>query len=129
MKTISVKFNNYNTAQSYDYVVEDDTKVEVGDSVLTHNGENFGVAKVYKVAYGEISDKSSKTVVAVITHEDFVAYSKRNEELGKNIRAQRAAMKQLEALLEAETKLDRYRKLAATNTEAAELLKQAGIQL
>lgn len=135
MYTISVVFTNrfagngnYGNGSTYDYLLEDSVKADTGDYVVVHNGSELAIAKVVRVTL-DATEKASKTVVSVITAADMEDYKTRNAAISEEARARKQAFSKLEQLLAAESKMDRYRLLAARNADAKALLEAAGIKL
>lgn len=126
MKTVSVVFTgNGNSGQygnSYDYLVSDDVKVEVGDYAIAHNGTHYAIVRVTSVSM-EISQKANKSLVMVLNEDIFAAYQKQNEA----VKEQKRMFVRLQQLMEQEYEKNKYRVLAQSNSEAAELAKQLGL--
>lgn len=127
MKTVVVKFTSrYSTghsSQEYHYIVDADTKVQVGDFAVVHNGSEFAIVQVVDVKAGA-SSKASKSLVTILTKEVFEAYKAENE----RIKEQRQLFQRLEQLLAQESENNKYRLLAQSNAEAAEILAKLGIK-
>ena len=122
MKTLVVKFDNY-AGKDYHYVVNDDRKVVVGDSAIVHNGSEFRVVRVIDILAGA-SSRATKTVVTLINEDAMKAYNEANVK----VKEQKDLFVRLEQLLAQESENNKYRLLAQSNTEAAAILAQLGIQ-
>ena len=126
MKTVTVRFTDrYNTGYSkaeYDYIVEDSVDVTVGDFAVAHNGSEFAIVKVTNVRSG-VGSKATKTLVTILNESVLMDYKNMNEK----IKEQKILFQRLEYLMEQETENNRYRLLAASNKEAADILAKLGI--
>lgn len=127
LKTLSVTFStgnySYQNSKSYDYMVKADLDVKVGDQVLVYtNDGRYAVAKVNRVSDG-VSNKATKTIVAVLNDRVAKAYDTREQE----VKAVRNKLDRLEELLAKEAEVNKYRYLASTNAEAAQLLRDLGM--
>lgn len=127
MKTVTVKFTNrysntYND-KSYDYLVEDDVAVTAGDHAVAHNGSEFAIVRVVEVNAGA-SAKANKTLVAILNEDVLVAYN----DMNLKVKEQKALFARLEQILAQEYENNKYRVLAASNSEAAEILAKLGIK-
>jgi hypothetical protein len=116
------KRNPGSPGRNYEYLYTGDREVKVDDWAIVHNGEEFGMVRISRVFPG-IRDKVHKHVITVITQEDFQNYLEAN----RDIQRHREIFDQLDGMLEAESKLERYRRLAENNPYAAELLEKAGV--
>ena len=123
MKTLVVKFDNYNGSKEYHYVVDDSQKINAGDAVVVHNGSEYRVVIVKDVLAGA-SSRANKTIVAALTAEVFADYQERN----KAVNEQKQLFARLEQLLALENENNKYRLLAQGNVEAAAILAQLGIK-
>lgn len=128
MKTITVQFldtvNTYgNRDKTYDYLVEDDAVVSAGDHAVVHNGSDLRLTKVLSVS-GNVSLKATKTVVSIITTDDMTKYNDANKAIGER----KKLFARLDQILAAESELNKYKILAASNTEAAEILAKLNIK-
>lgn len=127
MKTVTVKFTNRyaNTysEKSYDYLVNDDVEVTVGDHAVAHNGSDFAIVRVIEVNAGA-SAKAHKTLVAILNQKAMNEYNATNEV----VKEQKALFARLEQILAQEYENNKYRVLAASNTEAASILEKLGIK-
>jgi copper oxidase (laccase) domain-containing protein len=123
MKTVSVVFDG--TSKEYDYFVDDSVSVKAGDTAVAHTGDRGGLklVRVTKVRKGACSKNAIKTLVAVIGDAEMLAYT----EFNKQIAEKREALERLDELLAIEMESNKYRLLAASNPEAAELMKKLGI--
>ena len=108
--------------RDYFYLYTGDRDVKAGDLALCHNGADYGLTRINRVLPG-IHDKVTKTVITVVTSEDMKQYYANN----KGIDNYRRIFDQLDGMLAEETKIDRYRKLAERNEQAAELLRSLGL--
>jgi hypothetical protein len=122
MKTLVVKFDNYG-GKDYHYVVDDDAKVAISNSVVVHNGSEFRVVKVVDILVGA-SSRATKTVVAILGEDVIAAYKAANEK----VKEQKDLFIRLEQLLAQESENNKYRLLAQGNAEAAEILAKLGIK-
>lgn len=127
LKTLSVTFStgnySYQNSKSYDYMVKSDLGVSVGDQVLVYtNDGRYAVAKVNRIADG-VSNKATKTIVAVLNDRVAKAYETREQD----VKAVRNKLDRLEELLTKEAEVNKYRYLASTNAEAAQLLRDLGM--
>lgn len=123
MKTITVKFEDgYNTSKTYDYLVDNSTEVHAGDYAIAHNGSDLRITRVIDVS-GKMSTKATKTVVKIINKTDFNNYFAANEAISER----KKLVQKLDTILAQENEMDRYRLLAERNPEAADILKQLGI--
>ena len=128
MKTVTVRFTNrYNGTtyndKSYEYLVNDDVDVTAGDHAVAHNGSEFAIVRVIEVNAGA-SAKASKTLVAILNQNVMNEYLATNE----LVKEQKALFARLEQILAQEYENNKYRVLAATNTEAASILEKLGIK-
>lgn len=126
MKTVTVCFlnNSYGHSQKeYDYLVEDDVKVTAGDHAVAHNGSNFAIVRVINVTSGA-SAKANKTLVTIINDSVVAAYN----DMNTKVKEQKALFARLDQLLAQEFENNKYRVLAASNSEAAKILEQLGIK-
>lgn len=125
MKTVKVKFSDrygqYNSKE-YDYIVTDDVAVESGDFAVAHNGTEFVIVKVLSVVSG-VSAKANKTLVSIINKGVMAEY----EAMNTKVREQKSLFTRLEQLLAQETENNKYRILAQSNKEAADILVKLGI--
>jgi hypothetical protein len=122
MKTVTVKFNDYN-GKTYDYVVSDDTEVSMNDYAVAHNGSNFALVNVVDIRAG-ISAKANKALFVVLNKQMREEYEKNNA----FVREQKELYNRLDQLVEREYENNKYRVLAASNAEAAEILAKLGIK-
>lgn len=127
MKTVTVKFTNrypntYNE-KSYDYLVDDDTQVTAGDFAVAHNGTEFAIVRVTEVVAGA-SAKATKSLVTILNESVLMEYKNRNE----TVKDQKALFARLDQLMAQENENNKYRLLAASNTEAAEILAKLGLK-
>lgn len=127
MKTVTVKFTNpysntYND-KSYDYLVNDDVEVTAGDHAVAHNGSEFAIVRVIEVNAGA-SAKANKTLVTVLNSKVVEEYNATNE----LVKEQKALFARLEQILAQEYENNKYRVLAASNSEAAAILEKLGIK-
>lgn len=125
MKTLLVKFLEQNTYQSklYSYGVDDNMVVATGDHALVHNGREYRVVQVAEVRNG-ILPSVTKTVVSILNADTFAEYEERNIKLKQHA----ALFNRLEQLLAQENENNKYRSLAAHNSEAAEILTTLGLK-
>jgi len=123
MKTLEVKFDNYSNSKSYHYVVDDALKIDVGDSVVVHNGSEYRIVTVGNIKAG-VSPNATKTIVTALTNEVFTDYQERNN----FVKAQKDLFIRLDQLLAQESENNKYRLLAQGNSEAAAILAQLGIK-
>lgn len=127
MKTVTVKFtdryNNSYASKTYDYIVNDDVAVTAGDYAVAHNGSAFAIVRVQEVKAGA-SAKATKTLVSIINDAVLSEYKQMNEV----VKEQKALFARLEQLLAQENENNKYRLLAASNSEAAEILAKLGIK-
>ena len=126
MKTVTVYFTNrYNhtCSKSYDYIVEDNVQITTGDHAVVHNGSEFAIVQVESVKNGA-SAKATKTLVAVLNQNVISDYKAMNEK----VKEQKAMFARLEQLLAQENENNKYRLLAASNSEAAKILEALGIK-
>lgn len=127
MKTVTVNFMNSTRTgyceSSYDYLVEDDADVSVGDNAVVHNGIDYAIVRVVDVNSG-VSSKANKTLVMILNQKV------RDEYEAMNVKAKehKALFARLEQILAQESENNKYRLLAASNSEAAEILKKLGIK-
>lgn len=121
MKTIIVRFYTGNSGL-YHYAIEDETKVNLDDTVVLHNGTELRLATVVDVIAG-VSSKATKTIVSVINEETMKAY----EEANVRIKEQKELYRRLDELLAQESEVNKYRRLAETNSEAANILAKLKI--
>jgi uncharacterized ubiquitin-like protein YukD len=122
MKTVTVKFDNYN-GKTYDYLVDNNTKVQVGNHAVAHNGAQFAIVQVVEVSAG-VSAKANKSLVLVFNDTIINEYLERN----KKVLEQKALFTRLDQLIDQEYENNKYRVLAASNAEAAEILAKLGIK-
>lgn len=127
MKTVTVVFQNdsYDRGvggNSYDYLVADDVAVEVGDFAVAHNGTKYAIVRVTKVSM-EISQNATKSLVLVLNKQVFADYQEQNEAVNE----QKRMFVRLQQLMEQEYEKNKYRVLAQSNAEAAELAKKLGL--
>lgn len=128
MKTVTVRFTNrYNGStyndKSYEYLVNDDVEVTAGDHAVAHNGSEFAIVRVIEVNAGA-SAKANKTLVAILNENVMTEYLATNE----LVKEQKALFARLEQILAQEYENNKYRVLAASNTEAASILEKLGIK-
>jgi hypothetical protein len=127
MKTVTVKFTSrYSTGhcdRSYDYLVNDDVQVTAGDHAVAHNGNEFAIVRVMEVNAGA-SAKANKTLVTILNKSVVDEYNATNE----LVKEQKALFARLEQLVVQEFENNKYRILAATNSEAAAILEKLGIK-
>lgn len=127
MKTVTVRFTERYTSgysqKTYDYLVEDDVDVTAGDHAVAHNGSDFAIVKVMEVKAGA-SAKATKTLVAILNESVLMDYKNMNEK----VKEQKALFARLEQLLAQENENNKYRLLAASNSEAAKILETLGIK-
>ena len=121
MKTLVVKFDKF-AAKDYHYLVDDSEVVSVGDRAVVHNGTEYRIVDVIDVRAGT-SSRAAKTVVSLITKQVHSDYLARNEKVNE----QKALFTRLEQLLAQESENNKYRLLAQSNAEAAEILSKLGI--
>lgn len=125
MKTATVLFTTRygsGSSKTYDYVVEDSVEVVAGNHAVVHNGTEFAIVFVESVTAG-VSAKATKSLVTVIDQKmcnDYVANCEKVAEAKRLYR-------RLNELLETEYENNKYRILAQSNKEAAELLTKLGI--
>lgn len=126
MKTVTVRFTTRYSAgysdRTYDYLVSDDTKVSAGDYAVAHNGTEFAIVKVESVST-KVSAKATKSLVTILNSDTMAEYNARNEQ----VKEQKALFERLEQLLLQETENNKYRLLASSNKEAADILAKLGI--
>jgi hypothetical protein len=128
MKTVTVKFTNnrYSTGygdKAYDYLVEDSVDVTSGDYAVAHNGSEFAIVRVIEVKAGA-SAKANKTLVTILNDYVIKDYQSMNEK----VKEQKALFARLEQLVAQEFENNKYRVLAATNSEAAAILEKLGLK-
>lgn len=127
MKTVAVRFTErYSSGYSqkeYDYLVEDDVDVSVGDHAVAHNGSEFAIVKVISVKAGA-SARATKTLVTILNENTLMAYN----DMNVKVKEQKALFARLEQLVEQEYENNKYRVLAASNAEAAKILEKLGIK-
>lgn len=128
MKTVTVKFTNrysntYNEKSFYDYLVNDDVEVTAGDFAVAHNGTEFAIVRVIEVNAGA-SAKANKALVTILNSKVVEEYNATNE----LVKEQKALFARLEQILAQEYENNKYRVLAATNSEAASILEKLGIK-
>lgn len=125
MKTVTVKFTDRygSSSNTYDYLVEDDTDVSAGDFAVAHNGTEYAIVKVISVAAG-ITARARKTLVSIITKDTVESYNKFNE----SIVEYKKLYERLDQLVAQEYENNKYRVLAASNSEAASILAKLGIK-
>jgi len=121
MKTVTVCFEN--SSKGYDYFVDDSVEVEIGDYAVAHNGEDLRIVNVRNVRNGIVSTSAHKTLVTIINAGTIATYRATNED----IKNRRLLLDRLEHLLKVESENNKYRLLAASNTEAADILAKLGI--
>lgn len=124
MKTLTVKFleGAYSTSKDYHYVVDDNVKVVAGNYAVVHNSSEYKIVAVTDVTAGA-SSKATKTVVCVLNEDIFVDYQKRNKQAAE----QKELFNRLEQLLAQENENNKYRLLANSNKEAADILAKLGL--
>jgi hypothetical protein len=124
MKTVTVKFDNY-SGKTYDYLVDNNTEVQVGNYAVTHNGgAQFAIVQVVEVSAG-VSAKANKSLVLVFNDTIMNEYLERNQK----VLEQKALFTRLvDQLIDQEYENNKYRVLAASNAEAAEILAKLGIK-
>jgi hypothetical protein len=127
MKTVTVMFQNDSYDRGvgghpYDYLVADDVAVEVGDFAVAHNGTKYAIVRVTNVTM-EISQKATKSLVMVLNCQVYADYIKQNEAVNE----QKRMFVRLQQLMEQEYEKNKYRVLAQSNPEAAELAKKLGL--
>lgn len=124
MKTVYVRFaNSSGSSGEYAYLVEDDLKVKAGDYAVAHTGSRGGYKLVEVTGVSSnIDSKANKTLVTILDMEDYEA---RNQKVAQ-VKADWAA---LEDLLAREYERNKYRILAQSVPEAAELLKRLNINV
>lgn len=122
MKTLVVKFDNY-AGKDYHYLVDDDAAVVAGDYAVVHNGSEYRVVRVTDILVGA-SSRANKTVVTILNADVFNAYKAKNEQVNE----QKQLFVRLEQLLAQESENNKYRLLAQSNSEAAEILAKLGIK-
>lgn len=127
MKTVTVKFTNrYSTGyndKSYDYLVNDDVDVTAGDHAVAHNGSEFAIVHVLEVKAGA-SAKAAKSLVTILNQKVVDEYNATNA----LVKEQKALFARLDQLIAQEFENNKYRVLAASNSEAAEILAKLGIK-
>lgn len=127
MKTVTVRFTErYSSGYSqkeYDYLVEDDVDVTAGDFAVAHNGSEFAIVKVTGVKAGA-SAKATKTLVTILNENTLMAYN----DMNAKVKEQKALFARLDQLLAQEFENNKYRVLAASNSEAAKIVEQLGIK-
>lgn len=127
MKTVTVKFTNrYATGysdKSYDYLVNDDVVVTAGDFAVAHNGSDFAIVRVIEVTAGA-SAKATKSLVTILNQKVVDEYNATNA----LVKEQKALFARLEQIMLQEYENNKYRVLAASNSEAAEILAKLGIK-
>lgn len=125
MKTVTVKFaSRYgDTNKTYDYLVDDDTEVTSGDHAVVHNGSEFAIVRVIEVSAGA-SSKATKSLVTILNETVLMEYKDRNE----SVKEQKALFARLDQLIDQEYENNKYRVLAASNSEAATILAKLGIK-
>lgn len=125
MKTVSVVFTSRDSGQfsnTYEYLVADDVAVEVGDFAVAHNGTQYAIVRVTKVSM-EISQNATKSLVVILNSQVFADYQKQNEAVNE----QKRMFVRLQQLMDQEYEKNKYRVLAQSNAEAAELAKKLGL--
>ena len=125
MKTVSVVFTSRESGQfsnTYEYLVADDVAVEVGDFAVAHNGTQYAIVRVTKVSM-EISQNATKSLVVILNSQVFADYQKQNEAVNE----QKRMFVRLQQLMDQEYEKNKYRVLAQSNAEAAELAKKLGL--
>jgi hypothetical protein len=134
MKTVSVVFTSRESgvvftsresgqfSNTYEYLVADDVAVEVGDFAVAHNGTQYAIVRVVNVSM-EISQKANKSLVVVLNRQVYADYEKQNEA----VQEQKRMFVRLQQLMEQEYEKNKYRVLAQSNAEAAELAKKLGL--
>jgi len=125
MKTVSVVFTHRygGSNKSYDYLVDDDTEVTIGDHAVAHNGSEFAIVRVIEVSAG-VSSKAHKSLVTILNENVLMEYKDRNEA----VKDQKALFARLDQLMAQENENNKYRLLAASNAEAAAILAKLGIK-
>lgn len=125
MKTVTIVFTNRygGSDKSYDYLVDDDTEVTIGDHAVAHNGSEFAIVRVIEVSAG-VSSKAHKSLVIILNENVLMEYKDRNEA----VKEQKALFARLDQLMAQENENNKYRLLAASNTEAAAILAKLGIK-
>lgn len=128
MKTVTVRFTNrYNGStyndKSYEYLVNDDVEVTAGDHAVAHNGSAFAIVRVIEVNAGA-SAKADKTLVTILNQKVVDEYNATNA----LVKEQKALFARLDQLIAQEFENNKYRVLAASNSEAAEILAKLGIK-
>lgn len=124
MKTLLVRFldgGNY-SGKSYSYGVDDSTVVAVGDYAIAHNGHDYRVVQIADIKSG-LAPTVTKTLVCILGSAEFAEYEQRNVKL----KQQAALFNRLEQLLAQENENNKYRSLAAHNSEAAQILTTLGL--
>lgn len=96
--------------------------VEVGDFAVAHNGTKYAIVRVVSVSM-EISQKASKSLVMVLNRQVYADYEKQNEA----VQEQKRMFVRLQQLMEQEYEKNKYRVLAQSNAEAAELANKLGL--
>jgi hypothetical protein len=125
MKTVSVVFTSRESGQfsnTYEYLVADDVAVEVGDFAVAHNGTQYAIVRVTKVSM-EISQNATKSLVVILNSQVYADYQKQNEAVNE----QKRMFVRLQQLMDQEYEKNKYRVLAQSNAEAAELAKKLGL--
>lgn len=124
MKTVTVKFTDrYSESRNtYDYLVEDSVAVEVGDYAVAHNSKEYAIVAVQSVTNGA-SARATKTLVTILNKETVDNYNAMNVK----VKEQKNMFMRLEQLLAQESENNKYRLLAQSNTEAAEILAKLGL--
>lgn len=140
LTTITAQFHGNNA--TYSYFVPEGDKPKVGDLIFTSvawevwptmdgaptNQDLVGMARDAKVAriVGidlEPNPKANKFYVKLLPLEELQAAYVENAKLLKKQKARAEAKSKLEQLLKEQDDVDRFARLAASNSEAAELLK------
>jgi proline racemase len=125
MKTVSVVFTSRESGQfsnTYEYLVADDVAVEVGDFAVAHNGTQYAIVRVTKVSM-EISQNATKSLVVILNNQVYADYQKQNEAVNE----QKRMFVRLQQLMDQEYEKNKYRVLAQSNAEAADLAKKLGL--
>lgn len=127
MKTVTVKFTQrYQTGfseKSYDYLVDDDAVVQSDDFAVVHNGTEFAIVRVIEVSAGA-SGKANKSLVTILNKDVVDAYTATNVRVAE----QKQLFQRLEQLLAQESENNKYRLLAQSNSEAADIIAKLGIK-
>lgn len=116
------RWNPGTPGKNYDYLYLGEKDAAPGDHALVHNGTHFGIVEIVRVKPG-ISDKVTKTVIDVVTKEEFERYSQANGQ----IHEYRKVFDQLDHMIAEEDRMNKYRDLAARNPDAAKLMEQVDL--